>query len=139
MVKKYIDGPFGHYIVNVTKAAKLCSKVLCNKNGRCVRKNQDSGAYLHLNPNNFKIKPHLYGKGHYVTGHHGKEDVQYMKRKFVCQCFEGWTGMFCEFPQPEDIQWKSEISHNGSDLLFHSSNFLFYALLQIMILLTGCN
>ncbi|XP_069812200.1 hyaluronidase-1-like [Dendropsophus ebraccatus] len=136
LVKKYIDGPFGHYIVNVTMAAKLCSKVLCNKNGRCVRKNQDSAAYLHLNPNNFKIKRHLSGKGHYATGHHGKEDVQYMKQKFVCQCFEGWTGMFCEFPQIEEEHSKSEIVPSGSDLSFHSFSFLFYALLQIISLLT---
>ncbi|XP_073508179.1 hyaluronidase-1-like [Phyllobates terribilis] len=139
LVKKFIDGPFGHYIVNVTKAAKLCSKVLCNKNGRCVRKNQNSAAYLHLNPNNFKIKPHLSGKGHYVTGYHGKEDVQYMKQKFVCQCFEGWTGMFCEFPQFEDINWKSEISHNGSGLPFHTFSIFFCVLLQTIILLKVYN
>uniref|UniRef100_A0A8C5PJ58 Hyaluronidase n=1 Tax=Leptobrachium leishanense TaxID=445787 RepID=A0A8C5PJ58_9ANUR len=41
-VKKYIDGPLGHYIVNVTSAAKLCSKVLCKMNGRCIRKDTDS-------------------------------------------------------------------------------------------------
>ncbi|KAM3926856.1 hyaluronidase-1-like [Leptodactylus fuscus] len=135
LVKKYIDGAFGHYIVNVTKAAKLCSKVLCNKNGRCIRKNAKSAAYLHLNPKNFNIKSHSSGKGHYVTGQHGKEDVQYMKKKFVCQCFEGWTGMFCEFPQQEDIHWKSDISHNGSDLLFHSFSLFFGAVLQIIVLL----
>ncbi|XP_075715521.1 hyaluronidase-4 [Rhinoderma darwinii] len=134
LVKKVIDGQFGHYIVNVTKAAKLCSKILCNKNGRCVRKNQNSAAYLHLNPKNFKIKSHLSGKGHYVSGYHGKEDVQYMKQKFVCQCFEGWTGMFCEFPQLEEIHWKSEISHNGSHLSLHSFRFLSYTLFQIIIL-----
>ncbi|TRZ19205.1 hypothetical protein HGM15179_007878 [Zosterops borbonicus] len=33
-VKRYIDGPLGHYVINVTSAAKLCSKVLCKKNGR---------------------------------------------------------------------------------------------------------
>ncbi|KAG9490135.1 hypothetical protein GDO78_005819 [Eleutherodactylus coqui] len=135
LVKKYIDGPFGHYIVNVTVAAKLCSKVLCNKNGRCVRKNQNSAAYLHLNPKNFKMKSHVSGKGHYVTGYHGEEDVQYMKQKFVCQCFEGWTGIFCEFPQLEDILLKSQILPNGSNLSFYSFSFLFYVPLQIIILL----
>ncbi|XP_063786540.1 hyaluronidase-1-like [Pseudophryne corroboree] len=135
LVKNYIDGPFGHYIVNVTSAAKLCSKVLCGKNGRCVRKNLNSAAYLHLNPRNFKIKSHVSGKGHYVTGHHGKEDVRYMKHRFVCQCFEGWTGMSCELPVTEDLKWKTGTSHNGSDLSFIAFTFLFYAFFQISILL----
>uniref|UniRef100_A0A663F133 Hyaluronidase n=1 Tax=Aquila chrysaetos chrysaetos TaxID=223781 RepID=A0A663F133_AQUCH len=73
-VKRYIDGPLGHYVINVTSAAKLCSKVLCKKNGRCIRKNSDSSAYLHLSPTNFKI------------------------RRFMCQCYQGWTGIFCELP-----------------------------------------
>lgn len=55
-MKKYIDGPLGHYVINVTSAAKLCSKALCKKNGRCVRKRLDSGAYLHLNPRFFHIR-----------------------------------------------------------------------------------
>ncbi|MGH0144380.1 UNVERIFIED_CONTAM: hypothetical protein FKN15_051871 [Acipenser sinensis] len=58
-VKKYIDGPLGHYIINVTSAAKLCSKALCKKNGKCIWKSLDSGAYLHLNPRHFKIRNHF--------------------------------------------------------------------------------
>uniref|UniRef100_A0A8C3QNY9 Hyaluronidase n=1 Tax=Cyanoderma ruficeps TaxID=181631 RepID=A0A8C3QNY9_9PASS len=81
-VKRYIDGPLGHYVINVTSAAKLCSKVLCKKNGRCIRKNSDSSAYLHLSPTDFKI--------------HDSE------RGFICQCYQGWTGIFCEFRPGEN-------------------------------------
>uniref|UniRef100_A0A8C8VQ09 Hyaluronidase n=1 Tax=Pelusios castaneus TaxID=367368 RepID=A0A8C8VQ09_9SAUR len=80
VVKKYIDGPLGHYIINVTSAAKLCSKVLCKKNGRCIRKISDSSAYLHLSPNT------------------RLEDIKAMEQSFTCQCYQGWTGVFCELP-----------------------------------------
>ncbi|KAM9311719.1 hyaluronidase-1-like [Gastrophryne carolinensis] len=125
-VKEYIDGLLGHYIVNVTSAAKLCSKVLCRNNGRCVRKNQNSAAYLHLNPNNFKIKSRSNGRGHYVTGHHEKEDITYMRHRFVCQCFEGWTGMFCEFPESGDQKWKAHILNNGATIRSVSFNTALY-------------
>ncbi|KAM4748884.1 hyaluronidase-like [Rhinophrynus dorsalis] len=110
IVKKYIDGPLGHYIINVTAAAKMCSKALCKKNGRCIRKNAESTAYLHLNPNNFKIKKHVSGKGHYATGKPGEEDFRHMKHSFMCQCYEGWIGLFCEIPD----QRKSDKKENFS-------------------------
>uniref|UniRef100_A0A8C3QDN0 Hyaluronidase n=1 Tax=Geospiza parvula TaxID=87175 RepID=A0A8C3QDN0_GEOPR len=97
-VKRYIDGPLGHYVINVTSAAKLCSKVLCKKNGRCVRRNSDSSAYLHLSPRDFKIhychserRPRLK-----VTGKPSLESIEAMKQRFICQCYQGWTGIFCE-------------------------------------------
>jgi hyaluronoglucosaminidase len=45
-VKKYIDCPLGYNDIKVTSAAKLCSQDLYKKNGKCVRKSFDSGAYL---------------------------------------------------------------------------------------------
>lgn len=99
-VKRYIDGPLGHYVINVTSAAKLCSKVLCKKNGRCIRKNSDSSAYLHLSPTNFKIRARHSGRGprFQVTGEPSLESIEAMRQRFMCQCYQGWTGIFCEVP-----------------------------------------
>uniref|UniRef100_A0A8D0DQI8 Hyaluronidase n=1 Tax=Salvator merianae TaxID=96440 RepID=A0A8D0DQI8_SALMN len=99
-VKSYVNGPLGHYVINVTSAAKLCSKVLCKKNGRCIRKNSESDAYLHLPSDSFKILVEETGahKEVIVKGKPTEEDVKAMKEKFVCQCYQGWTGMFCELP-----------------------------------------
>uniref|UniRef100_A0A8B9TLE1 Hyaluronidase n=1 Tax=Anas platyrhynchos TaxID=8839 RepID=A0A8B9TLE1_ANAPL len=105
-VKRYIDGPLGHYVINVTSAAKLCSKVLCKKNGRCIRKNSASSAYLHLPPTNFKIRVRHSGKGPrlQVTGKPSLENIETMRQRFMCQCYQGWTGIFCELPdqRPKD-------------------------------------
>lgn len=100
-VKDYIDGPLGHYVINVTSAAKLCSKALCKKNGRCVRKSLDSDAYLHLNPRFFHIRrnPSSRGPLFHVSGHLNNHDILDMKHKFTCQCYQGWTGVYCEMPQ----------------------------------------
>ncbi|XP_060135406.1 hyaluronidase-like [Zootoca vivipara] len=99
-VKKYVDGLLGHYIINVTSAAKLCSKVLCKKNGRCIRKNSESDAYLHLSPDSFKIWLDISETERRVVveGNLQQEDMEVMKEKFICQCYQGWTGLFCELP-----------------------------------------
>ncbi|XP_078423714.1 hyaluronoglucosaminidase 6 [Cetorhinus maximus] len=99
-VKQYIDGPLGHYVVNVTSATKLCSKHLCKRHGRCVRKNIDSKAYLHLDPSSFKIRTNPEGvhPRFSVKGRINARDIKAMKQKFTCQCYEGWTGISCEVP-----------------------------------------
>ncbi|NXL82841.1 HYAL1 protein, partial [Leptocoma aspasia] len=48
-LKDYVEGPLGHYIVNVTASAELCSQSLCSGQGRCVRRDNQQG-YLHLDP-----------------------------------------------------------------------------------------
>ncbi|KAH0616553.1 hypothetical protein JD844_027748 [Phrynosoma platyrhinos] len=100
-VKKYVDGPLGHYIINVTSAAKLCSKVLCTKNGRCIRKNSESSDYLHLHPQSFKIKFSKTSEKVFVEGELKMKDEKTMKEKFMCQCYQGWTGKYCEMPSFE--------------------------------------
>ncbi|XP_054843760.1 hyaluronidase-4-like [Eublepharis macularius] len=100
VVKNYIDGALGHYILNVTSAAKLCSKVLCKKNGRCIRKTGKTNAYLHLPSDSFKMSRSASGKGRKmrVIGKLTKEDTKSMRQKFRCQCYKGWAGDFCELP-----------------------------------------
>ncbi|XP_068595025.1 hyaluronoglucosaminidase 6 [Brachionichthys hirsutus] len=89
------------FLKDVTSAAKLCSKALCKKNGRCVRKSLDSGAYLHLNPRFFHINYNQTPRGarFSVSGHLNNHDILDMKHKFTCQCYQGWTGVYCEMPQ----------------------------------------
>ncbi|XP_009578964.1 PREDICTED: hyaluronidase-1-like, partial [Fulmarus glacialis] len=48
------QGPLGHYIVNVTASADLCSQSLCSGRGRCVRQENKHG-FLHLDPFRFTI------------------------------------------------------------------------------------
>ncbi|XP_030072870.1 hyaluronidase [Microcaecilia unicolor] len=115
-VKKYINGQLGHYVINVTSAAKLCSKVLCRKNGRCVRKTTDSSAYLHLNPASFKIQTIFSGRGprFQVRGKAKEMDVGAMKENFLCHCYEGWTGFFCELPVPRSTTPLTFTVHSGA-------------------------
>ncbi|XP_007896746.1 hyaluronoglucosaminidase 6 [Callorhinchus milii] len=112
-VKKYIDGPLGHYVVNVTTATKLCSKTLCENHGRCVRKISDSRVFLHLSPSTFEIRTNADGvhPRFYVQGKLQSEDMKALKQSFACQCYQGWTGIACEVPLPEDPSAvKSDIS-----------------------------
>ncbi|XP_073688000.1 hyaluronidase-like [Garra rufa] len=137
-VKKYIDGPLGHYVINVTSAAKLCSKALCKKNGKCVRKSLDSGAYLHLNPRFFNIRLNhgIRGPRFHVSGHLNNHDILDMKHKFTCQCYQGWTGIYCEMPQiTQPVPSHPKDSVLGELLLLLSLHF---SCLSVIIFLGLC-
>ncbi|XP_072134974.1 hyaluronidase PH-20-like [Mobula birostris] len=88
VLQSHVQGLLNHYVLNVTHAARLCSKKLCDNNGRCLRKHWDSDSYLHLNPSNFKI--HREANGHLVArGQASVEDLRYLSEKFTCQCYAG--------------------------------------------------
>ncbi|XP_023647905.2 hyaluronoglucosaminidase 6 [Paramormyrops kingsleyae] len=138
-VKRYIDGSLGRYVVNVTSAAKLCSKALCKKNGKCVRKSLDSGAMLHLNPGFFHIQRNLGSQGpHFrISGHLSHDDILEMKHKFTCQCYQGWTGVFCEVPERSPFPQRPR--HNLIELLaFLSLHFSHLSVLLIFCVIVKC-
>ncbi|XP_078423665.1 hyaluronidase PH-20-like [Cetorhinus maximus] len=99
----YVKEILNPYIVNVTSAARLCSKILCQKKGRCVRKNWDSTYYLHLNPASFRIIQNA--TGYTVIGRASFEDIFYYTEKFTCQCYEGQK---CE-PASDIINYITEL------------------------------
>ncbi|XP_078077322.1 hyaluronidase-5-like [Mustelus asterias] len=84
-IADYVKEILNPYIVNVTSAARLCSKILCQKKGRCVRKNWDAPHYLHLNPASFRIGRSI--DGYSVIGRASFEDIVFMTEKFTCQCY----------------------------------------------------
>ncbi|XP_035521697.1 hyaluronidase PH-20-like [Morone saxatilis] len=86
-LSEYLTSTFNPYIANVTAAAMLCSQVLCQGKGRCIRKNYDSGHYLHLNPVNFSI---LRAERKYVAiGRPSAADMDAWAENFTCQCYAG--------------------------------------------------
>ncbi|XP_015264310.1 PREDICTED: hyaluronidase-4-like [Gekko japonicus] len=123
-VKNYIDGTLGHYILNVTSAAKLCSKVLCKKNGRCIRKDDTMDAYLHLPSGSFKMNLEVSSGGEemHVTGTLTEEDTNNLRQKFRCQCYKGWAGDFCELPVFL-IRGKYFVEKSKSDLFPYSKSY----------------
>ncbi|KAM6926561.1 hyaluronidase-5-like [Lycodopsis pacificus] len=86
-LSEFLTSTFNPYIANVTAAAMLCSEVLCQGRGRCLRKSYDSGQYLHLNPAHFRI---LRADRKYVAiGHPSADDLQVWAESFTCQCYAG--------------------------------------------------
>ncbi|NXK27350.1 HYAL1 protein, partial [Arenaria interpres] len=95
-LKDYTEGPLGHYIVNVTTSAYLCSQSLCSGRGRCVRQENKKG-FLHLDPFRFAIhlqagKPWLVAQSLESNG----DDVSWLAQEFSCQCYDKWKGPRCD-------------------------------------------
>ncbi|XP_069721629.1 hyaluronidase-1 [Phaenicophaeus curvirostris] len=94
-LKDYVEGPLGHYIVNVTASADLCSRSLCSGRGRCVRQDNKQG-FLHLDPFRFTIdlqagKPWLVAQSLEPL-----DDASRLAEEFTCQCYGTWQGPRCD-------------------------------------------
>uniref|UniRef100_A0A8C6SU56 Hyaluronidase n=1 Tax=Neogobius melanostomus TaxID=47308 RepID=A0A8C6SU56_9GOBI len=74
--RRHLDQVMNRYILNVSTATQLCSKGLCQKMGRCVRKQWDSDAYLHVDSRRYRIE--RLRRGH---------DVDWYDRWFDCMCY----------------------------------------------------
>nr|XP_020449156.1 hyaluronidase PH-20-like [Monopterus albus] len=86
-LSEYLTSTFNPYIANVTAAAMLCSELLCQGKGRCVRKNYDSAIYLHLNPTYFSIM--RANRKYVAVGLPTAADIDAWAQNFTCQCYAG--------------------------------------------------
>ncbi|EMP32608.1 Hyaluronidase-4 [Chelonia mydas] len=114
-VKQFVTTELGVYIINVTKAAEVCSKHLCQNNGRCIRRKWKALDYLHLNPKNFKIEA-SEDQEFTVRGEASSTDLEVMSQKFVCHCYQGYEGADCRKVQTSDKQ-----PGNSADFLLPST------------------
>ncbi|KAL6112086.1 hyal2 [Pungitius sinensis] len=93
ILKDYIEGHLGPYLLNVSTAAEQCSQVVCKFHGRCQRKVQDKDVYLHLSPSTQSITSH---NGQLkVTGVPSQAELVLFRTHFKCQCYSGYGGETC--------------------------------------------
>lgn len=86
-LSEYLASTLSPYVANVTAAATLCSQVLCQSKGRCVRREYNSTQYLQLNAASFNI---LRTDRKYVAvGRPSSADLDVWVQNFRCQCFAG--------------------------------------------------
>ncbi|XP_067349187.1 hyaluronidase-4 isoform X2 [Channa argus] len=94
-VKSFLSHRLGQYIMNVTRAAEVCSDFLCQGNGRCIRRDPRTSHYLHLSADSYQIRPSGEG-GFAVTGWHSQHELQLLTERFRCHCYEGHEGESCD-------------------------------------------
>ncbi|CAM9920690.1 unnamed protein product, partial [Rangifer tarandus platyrhynchus] len=93
-VKQFVSSDLGSYIVNVTRAAEVCSLHVCRNNGRCIRKVWKMADYLHLNPASYHIE--ASGDGALtVKGRASDTDLAVLAERFSCHRYQGYQGADC--------------------------------------------
>ncbi|XP_007531755.2 hyaluronidase PH-20-like [Erinaceus europaeus] len=85
-LSNYVKTKLNPYLINVTLAGKMCSQMLCQDQGVCIRRYWNSSDYLHLNPRNFAIQTGNNGK-YSIHGKPTLEDLHYFSDKFYCSCY----------------------------------------------------
>ncbi|KAK7915900.1 hypothetical protein WMY93_011661 [Mugilogobius chulae] len=90
-LKAYLQDPLSKYLLNVSRAAELCSQELCGSNGRCLRRNPDADVYLHLSPLTHTITRNQNGRLT-VTGELDEAEKSRFEMDFQCQCYSGFQG-----------------------------------------------
>uniref|UniRef100_UPI00398E896A hyaluronidase-4-like n=1 Tax=Pristiophorus japonicus TaxID=55135 RepID=UPI00398E896A len=112
LVRDYVKRILGPYVVNVTMAAQSCSQYLCNKHGRCHRKDPQKNTYLHLSKRSFQIVARTSGGMFrvYTKGRLSSADKCQFREDFVCQCYKGWRGKFCNKVKSTGPQCRAESS-----------------------------
>lgn len=75
------------YILNVSTATRLCSRALCQGQGRCVRKHWNDNVFLHLNPLRYRIQQQRRSGPLTVSGDLSQDDINWFDRNFDCMCY----------------------------------------------------
>uniref|UniRef100_A0A672FGK7 Hyaluronidase n=1 Tax=Salarias fasciatus TaxID=181472 RepID=A0A672FGK7_SALFA len=87
--RSHLENVMNQYILNVSTAAGLCSRALCQGRGRCVRKQWDEDVYLHLDPHRYQILRRRRGGPLSVSGSLSQADVFWFDQHFDCMCYSG--------------------------------------------------
>lgn len=90
---RYLQGPLGRYLLNVSTAAERCSQEVCKSHGRCLRKVSDNEVYLHLSPLTHSITSQ--GGQLKVSGSPSRAELDVFRTHFQCQCYSGYRGEAC--------------------------------------------
>ncbi|XP_059679202.1 hyaluronidase-2 [Gavia stellata] len=102
IIKNYLEGDLGRYIVNVTTAAQLCSTALCQGRGRCLRQDSAADVFLHLNSTSFQLRrrdgDHPQHPLFWAEGQLSSADTLFLRTHFHCHCYQGWQGSGCHMP-----------------------------------------
>lgn len=102
IIKNYLEGDLGRYIVNVTTAAQLCSTALCQGRGRCLRQDSTADVFLHLNSTSFQLRhrdgDHPQRPLFWAEGQLSSADTLFLRTHFRCRCYQGWQGSGCQVP-----------------------------------------